>query len=89
MGATTSLPYSALLAGRVSTPSTLWECRARLAVRAPAHPHALFSRGAGAREALTEEREQGLQCKVHGAPAGLLPGLQDDLLLTDLAEIKT
>ena len=41
------------------------------------------------RGALTEEREQGLERKVHGPSVGLFPGFQDYFLLTDLTEIKT
>lgn len=38
---------------------------------------------------LTKERQERLKGKVHDAPARLLSCLQHDLLLTDLAQIKT
>lgn len=43
----------------------------------------------GRREgALTEERKQRLEGKVHGSPIGLFPCLQDDFFLTNFTEIE-
>ena len=37
---------------------------------------------------LTKQRQEGLESKVHVASAGLLPGLQHHLLLTDLTQVE-